>query len=240
MSNDPLSLIHAVRPDEIERRSLSIIDDEVPQPRPYAGIAWEIVRRMIHTTADFDLLQLVRFQADAIVSGLNALKAGAAIVTDTRMAQMGIPLRRMAPLGCSVQCLMNDPAVAARAKAQGTTRALAAVDAIVEQDQDMDGAPSRIWVIGNAPTALLRLLEHVQNGRTLPALVVGMPVGFVNAAESKELLMRQGGLPSISIQGRKGGSALAACVVNALADVVLREQGAPCHTGHPEARTGKD
>jgi precorrin-8X/cobalt-precorrin-8 methylmutase len=223
MSAKDIRLDPARMPQEIENRSLGIIDSEVPEPRPFAGVEWEVVRRMIHTTADFELLELVRFHAAAVRAGVEALKAGARIVTDTEMARAGIPLRRMEPLGCTVDCLMNDPHVAERARENGTTRALAAVDVAVGAAGGAlaQDAPD-IWVVGNAPTALIRLLEHVRAGRTSPALVVGMPVGFVNAAESKELLLSQSLAPFVTIRGRKGGSALAACVINALADVALR------------------
>jgi precorrin-8X/cobalt-precorrin-8 methylmutase len=198
------------KPEEIEAESFRIIDSEVPVPRPFEGAQWEIVRRMIHTTADFEMLSLARFHAKAVENGLNALKNGAVIVTDTEMARRGMPVRRLDPLGCTVHCLMNDPRVIDRAKAEGITRAKAAVDvAVAELSPD-------IWVVGNAPTALIRLVEHVDSGATSPALVVGMPVGFVNAAESKALLMSRD-IPFISVEGRKGGSALAASVVNALA-----------------------
>ncbi|WP_316901149.1 precorrin-8X methylmutase [Pseudodesulfovibrio indicus] len=198
------------KPEDIEAESFRIIDSEVPGPRPFEGAQWEIVRRMIHTTADFEMLELVRFHEWAVESGLKALRNGAVIVSDTEMARRGMPVRRLDPLGCTVHCLMNDPRVVERAKAEGITRAKAAVDvAVAELHPD-------IWVVGNAPTALIRLVEHVDNGAANPALVVGMPVGFVNAAESKELLMSRD-IPYISIKGRKGGSALAASVINALA-----------------------
>ncbi|WP_419787651.1 precorrin-8X methylmutase [Pseudodesulfovibrio sp.] len=197
-------------PQDIETESLRIIDSEVPEPRPYAGYEWQIVRRMIHTTADFDLLNLVRFHSKAVESGLAALRNGAKIVSDTEMARCGMPLRRLTPLGCSVHCLMNDPAVMERARTEKITRAKAAVDVSVSE------LKPDIFVIGNAPTALIRLVEHFDSGTISPSLVVGMPVGFVNAAESKALLMSRD-IPYITIEGRKGGSALAACVVNALA-----------------------
>lgn len=199
-----------IKPEDIEAESFRIIDSEVPKPCPFDGEKWEIVRRMIHTTADFEMLDLVRFHEKAVDSGIEALKNGATIVTDTEMAKCGIPVRRLDPLGCEVRCLMNDNRVVARAKAEGITRAKAAVDiAVAEIKPD-------IYVVGNAPTALIRLVEYFDKGEVSPALVVGMPVGFVNAAESKALLMSRD-IPYISIEGRKGGSALAASVVNALA-----------------------
>jgi precorrin-8X/cobalt-precorrin-8 methylmutase len=209
--------------EDIEAESMRIIESEVPEPRAFAGDEWLVVRRMIHTTADFGLLDLVRFHPQAIEAGKRALASGCTLVTDTEMARAGIPDRRMNALSCTVRCLMRDPEVLALSQAQGTTRARAAVDYAVERIDTPKGPA--IWVIGNAPTALLRLLEHVEAGRAEPALIVGMPVGFVNAAESKALLMAQSKIPYIApyitIEGRKGGSALAASAVNALAEMVL-------------------
>lgn len=205
-------------PGEIEKRSFAIIDGETPEPRPFKGKQWRIVRRMIHTTADFELLSLVRFHPDAVQKGMAALRSGCLVVTDTEMARMGIPERRTEPLGCRVECHMGDPAVKEKALKDGTTRALAAVDTVLHR---LDGG---IYVVGNAPTALLRLLEWMDQGQCRPALIVGMPVGFVNAAESKALLMEQKRIPYITIAGRKGGSALAACVMNQLAEFVLEER----------------
>lgn len=202
-------------PADIEAESFRIIDSEVPEPRPFAGGQWEIVRRMIHTTADFEMLDLVRFHPDAVGNGVAALAKGCLVATDTEMARKGIPLRRMEPLGCEVRCLMNDPRVAEAARRNGTTRAFAAVDYALEELRPA------IWVVGNAPTALIRLVDRVREGAPMPALVVGMPVGFVNAAESKDYLMSSS-IPYIAVHGRKGGSALAACVVNALAEMALR------------------
>lgn len=197
-------------PEDIEKLSFSIIDREVGENRPFSGPQWRIVRRMIHTTADFELPELTVIHPDAVEAGVSALASGATIVTDTEMARCGIPLRRTQPLGCEVRCLMNDPEVVRTAREKGTTRARAAVDVALETIRP------RIWVIGNAPTALIRLLEHLEDGAPPPALIVGMPVGFVNAAESKELLLAQDLVPFVTIRGRKGGSALAATVVNSL------------------------
>ena len=208
-----------VPPQEIESRSLAIIDAEVPEPRPFAGEEWVVARRMIHTTADFDLLSHIRFHPRAISGGKAALLAGADIVTDTRMALSGIPVRRLEPLGCTVRCLIDDAAVAKRAKSEGVTRAWAAVDEV------MAHGGADIFVIGNAPTALFRLLDWMERGARPPKLIVGMPVGFVNAAESKELLLAQDAIPYITIAGRKGGSSLAASVVNALLKLAREKSG---------------
>lgn len=206
------------RGEDIEAESMRIIEAEVPEPRPYQGAQWLVVRRMIHTTADFELLNLVRFHPLAVQAGLDALSRGCTLFTDTEMARSGIPDRRMTALGCSVRCLMRAPEVLALSQAQGCTRARAAIDCAVSTLRP------EIYVIGNAPTALLRLLEHVKAGRAAPALIVGMPVGFVNAAESKDLLIKQDGIPFIAIEGRKGGSALAACAINALADMAIAQK----------------
>ena len=206
------------RPADIEGESFRTIDSEVPEPRKFYGIEWQIVRRMVHTTADFELINLARFHPVAVAEGLCSLRKGCTIVTDTEMARCGIPVRRMEPLGCEVRCLINDHEVIKSAKILSTTRAHAALELASKM------LNPAIYVIGNAPTALIRLVDLVAEEKMLPpALVVGMPVGFVNAAESKEMLM-DSGIPYISISGRKGGSALAACVVNALAEVVLTEK----------------
>ncbi len=202
-------------PGEIEKQSFAIIDAEVSEPRAFSGNEWLVVRRMIHTTADFELLSLVTFHPSSIKVGIEALQSGSLIVTDTEMARMGIPMRRMEPLGCRVACYMNNPAVIENAQKKRITRASAAVDHALSR---LDGG---ICVVGNAPTALLRLLSLIKKGKCKPALIVGMPVGFVNAAESKEMLMEQSEIPYITIKGRKGGSALAACVINQLAEIAL-------------------
>lgn len=205
-----------VKPGEIENKSFAIIDSEVPEPRPFEKEEWQVARRMIHTTADFELLSRIQFHPDAISAGVTALKSGCLIITDTEMARMGIPKRRMERLNCRVRCYMNDPAVIDGALKEGRTRAAVAVD---HASSDLTG---NICVIGNAPTALLRLLEIIKTGQCRPALIVGMPVGFVNAAESKEILVEHKDVPFITIKGRKGGSALAACVVNQLAEIALK------------------
>ncbi|HDQ39834.1 MAG TPA: precorrin-8X methylmutase [Desulfonatronum sp.] len=202
----------------IEDQSLAIIEAEAPLPRPFAGDQWMVVRRMIHASADFELLDLVRFHPRALESGIAALKRARAVITDTRMAAAGLPARLYEPLGCNVHCLINDPRVLELAQSRETTRCAAAVEVAAHR------YPDAIWLIGNAPTALLRLIELVRLGRACPALVIGMPVGFVQAAESKEALMALAGSPFISICGRKGGSSLAASALNALAMIALSNQ----------------
>jgi len=197
-----------MKPLEIELESFRIIDREAG-PHTFTPEQWQIVRRMIHTSADFDYRRTVRFHPQAIAAGLKALRAGKPIVTDTNMARTGIRKTDAQRLGVALRCHMDDPAVHAAARSSGTTRAEAAVDAALAEMTD------GIYVIGNAPTALLRLVEQVRSGRARPALIVGLPVGFVNAAESKAALAELAH-PFITNQGRKGGSNVAAAVVNAL------------------------
>lgn len=208
-------------PGEIEKRSLEIIESEVPEPRPFREKEWLVVRRMIHTTADFDLLNLVKFHPRAIEEGINALKRGCLVITDTQMARMGITQARMDKLGCQVECYINMEQVIQKAARQGVTRTRAAVDFAV------DRISGSIFVVGNAPMALMRVLDLIEQGKVLPALIVGTPVGFVNVIESKERLLLQDRIPYITVKGRKGGSALGASVVNQLALIALESNNSP-------------
>ncbi len=198
-----------MKPDEIEKLSFQIIEREIG-PHHLADEQWLIVRRMIHTSADFEYKEMVRFHPDAIQAGLDAIRRGKNIITDTNMARVGIRKKELDLFGASTACLMNDPAVHRQAEASSHTRAKVAVDMAVE---DMKGG---IYVVGNAPTALMRLVELVKEQKARPALIIGLPVGFVNAAESKAALVDLN-YPFISNVGRKGGSTVAASVVNALA-----------------------
>ena len=202
-------------PGEIETRSMAIIDAQAG-PHDWPPDAWQVVRRMIHTTADFDWAGSTLIHPQALASGIEALKQGRTIYTDTQMARMGISAWRVAPLGVKVHCLISDEVVRELATDNGTTRAVAAMDLAVGRD------PKAIFVVGNAPTALLRLVQHAQAGRARPSLVVGLPVGFVNAAEAKAVLA-QTDLPYITARGPKGGSAVAASVLNALAILATEE-----------------
>lgn len=210
MSDRPAIPLNAAGLD-IENESMRIIDAEVPAPRPFDDVQWPVVRRMIHASADFELLDLIRFHPQSVSAALAALGRGCPVITDTRMALAGLSARLYAPLGCATHCLISDPRTLEQARVSGRTRAAAAVDVAAGAFNDA------IWLVGNAPTALLRLLELADAGRITPALVIGMPVGFVQAAESKQALMEHEGIPSILIRGRKGGSALAAAALNALA-----------------------
>jgi len=209
---------HTTSPQEIETRSMAIIDQEIPEPRPFPNSQWPVVRRMIHASADFELLALVRFHPQAIEAGIQALRAGGRIVTDSRMARAGITQSRMQRLGCQVTCLLDLPGVDEDAKARDITRSAAGMEKAV-----MSREPT-LFVIGNAPTALFTLLHTMQTTSQQPALIVGMPVGFVGAAESKEELQKMDTVPWITISGRKGGSPLAAACINALAELALENQ----------------
>ncbi len=200
-----------MKPQEIEDLSFKIIDEEAGD-HGFNERAWPIVRRMVHTSADFEYIESVRIHPNAIKSGIEAIQKGCTIFTDTNMAKVGIRKGELKTFGGDAKCLIADADVAKRARADGTTRALAAVDMAAEELED------GIYVVGNAPTALLRLIELIKADQIKPALIVGLPVGFVNAAESKaELIALNSQIPYISNVGRKGGSNVAASVINALA-----------------------
>ena len=202
-------------PRDIEAESFRRIEAQVGA-HDLPPEVWQVMRRMIHTSADLDYLKTVRVHPGAIAAGVAALRRGCPLVTDTRMLLAGISSGRLGRLGVTPFCLMDDLEVAKEAARQGTTRAAAGMEAALPH---LSGG---IVAIGNAPTALLRLLELLAAGAPPPALVVGLPVGFVNAAESKELLSRQQ-CPFITALGPKGGSAVAAAVINALAIMALEE-----------------
>ncbi len=201
-------------PEEIERRSFAIISEELGDITVPADVL-PVIKRVIHTTADFDYATNLAFSDDAVAAGLSALREGRAIVTDTQMAAAGINTKACNHIGCAVHCLIADPAVAEAAKKGNNTRSRAAVDAAAER------WPDGIYVVGNAPTALIRICELVDAGALRPGLVVGAPVGFVNVVESKELLLAAG-VPYIVARGRKGGSTVAAAIVNALLYMIAR------------------
>ena len=197
-----------MKPEDIESLSFQIIDREAGT-HEFSADQWTVVRRMIHTTADFEYREITRFHPDAVSAGIEAIRSGKTIVTDTNMARVGIRAREIERYGGQVKCFMNDPLVRQKAGETGGTRAEAAVDAALD---DLNGS---IYAVGNAPTALLRLIALLDKNKIRPALIIGLPVGFVNAAESKAALM-QTDCVYISNVGRKGGSAVAASVVNAL------------------------
>jgi precorrin-8X/cobalt-precorrin-8 methylmutase len=196
-------------PGEIEDRSFEIIGKELGARVFRDEAEARIVKRIIHTTADFDFAELTRISDGAAEAGLRAIRAGAHIVTDTRMAKAGINKARLARYGGEARCFMSDGDVVAEAEAQGITRAM------VSMYKAARDTANRIFAIGNAPTALFALEELMARGDVEPALIIGVPVGFVGAAEAKAVLETLD-VPHIVTRGRKGGSAVAACIVNAL------------------------
>ncbi len=205
-----------MKPQEIEDKSFKIIEEEAGE-HGFNEQEWPVVRRMIHTSADFDYIKSIHFSKGAIDKGIQAILHGKNIITDTNMARVGIRKKEVYEFGGQIRCLIADEAVANQAKEAGTTRALAAVDMAA---QEVEGG---IYVVGNAPTALLRLMELIREKKANPALIIGFPVGFVNAAESKDELMDLD-FPHITNKGRKGGSNIAASIVNALAIMAYKQK----------------
>ncbi len=199
--------IENIAPMDIERESFATITRELgdrvldPEQEP-------IIKRVIHTTADFEYADTLYFSPNVVERAKAAIRGGATIVTDTQMAWSGINKRTAARFGCEVKCFMSDEDVAQAAKAKGVTRARVAVDKAAQIGDNL------IFVVGNAPTALIRMRELIDEGLR-PKLIVGVPVGFVNVVASKELIMETE-VPCIVARGRKGGSNVAACIINAL------------------------
>lgn len=194
-------------PGQIESNSMEIIDGGIGEHR-FTEQELPIVKRMIHTTGDFDYKNIAVIKDGAIEAGIKALKSGCRIVTDTNMALSGINKRRLATINCQAENFINHEEVFKAAKEKKITRSMAAMDFAAQQGVD-------IFVIGNAPTALFRIGELMKAGKVNPKLIIGIPVGFVGAAESKEYL-RTLDIPSVSTVGTKGGSNVAAAVMNAL------------------------
>lgn len=195
-------------PAEIEKKSFEIIEENTahvlsdPVRKP-------IIQRVIHATADFDYVWTLSFSDHAVEEMREAIRNGANIVTDTQMARAGINKKELKKYGGDVFCFMSDEDVAREAKLRQTTRASASMDKAAALDGDL------IFAIGNAPTSLIRLYELIQEGKLAPKGIIGVPVGFVNVVEAKELIMETD-IPYIVARGRKGGSSVAAAVCNAL------------------------
>ncbi len=199
-----------MKPEEIEKRSFEIIEEELTA----MGITLppkedKIIRRCIHTSADFDYAKNLKFSENAVDIGKQLLKEGATIITDTNMAKSGINSRALEKLGCKVFCFMAEPDVAEEAKTRGITRATVSM----ERAAKLPG--KKIFAVGNAPTALITLYEMHTSGIFTPDFIIGVPVGFVNVESSKEMIM-SGSIPYIVAAGRKGGSNIAAAICNAL------------------------
>lgn len=209
MKESYLAELEQVLPSEIEKRSFEIIAKELGDRRFPAGED-AVIKRVIHTTADFDYADSLVFSPGAVPAALEALKRGAVIVTDTNMGKAGINKKSLASLGGEVFCFMADEDVAEAAKRRGCTRAAASMEKAAGLERDC------IFAIGNAPTALVRLYELIQEGRLSPKLIIGAPVGFVNVIASKERILSLENTPYIVARGRKGGSNVAAAICNAL------------------------
>lgn len=198
-----------ILPEQIESRSFAIIESELPKDREIDALQKPIIKRVIHTTADFDYLENLKFSEGAVERALAALKGGACIVTDTNMAKAGVNKASLAKLGGEVYCYMADEDIAAEAEKRGCTRATLCMDKAAKLERPL------IMAVGNAPTALIRICELISEEKLKPELVIGVPVGFVNVVQSKELMM-QSGTDYIVAAGRKGGSNVAAAICNAL------------------------
>lgn len=205
-----------VQPREIETRSFEIITEELGDHKFQPGTEL-IVKRCIHTSADFEYADSLYFSEGAVEQAIEAIKNGASIVTDTQMAKAGINKKALGKYGGEVFCFMSDEDVAAKAKAEGSTRAAACMDKAAALGKPV------IFAIGNAPTALVRLYELIQEKKISPYLIIGVPVGFVNVVQSKEMIM-ESGAPCIVAKGRKGGSNIAACICNALLYMIDNER----------------
>lgn len=199
--------LNQIGPGEIEKRSFEIIEEELG--RELDPVLKPIIKRVIHTTADFSYADTLFFSENAVEKGLQALREGVSIITDTNMGRAGINKKKLEKYGGKVHCFMADEDVAAAALTQQTTRAAVSMDKAAAMQEDF------IFAIGNAPTALIRLYELIQEGKIRPRLIIGVPVGFVNVVEAKELILTAG-VPVIVARGRKGGSNVAAAICNAL------------------------
>ena len=207
-------MFEAIKPMDIETRSFAIIT-ELLGDRILAPENEAVIKRVIHTTADFDYAESLCFSEHAVARGIEALRGGCDIVTDTQMAKAGINKTVLGRLGGEVRCFMSDTDVAEEAKARGITRAFVSMERAAALDKPC------IFAVGNAPTALLSLYELITAGKLAPALVIGVPVGFVNVVESKEQIMTAP-VPYIVARGRKGGSNVAAAICNAMLYQVSR------------------
>lgn len=197
-----------IKPEEIENRSMEIIAGEMSEGSWTPG-ELAVVKRCIHTSADFDYEKNLYFSSGVVDTAVKALRQGVTIVTDTNMAAAGVNKAALGRCGSTVRCFMAEESVAAEAKARGITRAIVSM----ERAAALEGPV--VFAVGNAPTALIRLYELIQSGDLKPEFIIGAPVGFVNVTESKELICGTE-IPCIVPKGRKGGSNIAAAICNAL------------------------
>lgn len=201
----------ATRPEEIEAESMARIRNRLGEDflASYPDDQLSVLCRVIHTTADFSYRETLTFTPGVMETAARAVRRGLPIITDTTMAAAGINKSAAGKHGISVSCFIGDEDVREEAKRTGMTRSAVSVDKAARQ------APECIYVVGNAPTALMRLYELIEDGRIRPAFLVGAPVGFVNVTEAKELILRTS-VPSIVARGQKGGSNVAAAICNAI------------------------
>lgn len=197
-----------IQPQEIEEKSFEIITEELGE-HPFTEEQYPVVQRVIHASADFDLGRSLIFHPDAIQAGIKAIRSGKLVVADVQMVQVGISKPRLQKFGGDVKVYISDRDVMEEAKRLNTTRAIISIRKAIKE------ADGGIFAIGNAPTALLELIRLVKEGVAKPGLIVGMPVGFVSAAESKEELAKLD-IPFITNRGRKGGSPVTVAAVNAI------------------------
>ena len=207
-------MIEIIKPMDIEKRSFEIIT-ELLGDTPLDPENELVIKRVIHTSADFDYARNLYFSHDAVKQGIAALRQGCDIVTDTQMAKAGINKTILGRLGGRVHCFMSDEDVAKEARERGITRAIVSMERAAKLERPC------IFAIGNAPTALISLKEQMDAGILKPALIIGVPVGFVNVVESKELII-ESGAPCIVARGRKGGSNVAAAICNAMLYQIAR------------------
>ncbi len=201
-------ILEQVLPSEIEKRSFAIISEELSE-RIFVKEQEPIIKRVIHTTADFEYADSMYFSEHAVEKALTALKKGACIVSDTTMVQAGIHKKTLHKLGGEAICYIGEADVAAEAGKRGVTRSVISMEKAAKLNRPL------IFAIGNAPTALIQLYKMIREGKVRPELIIGVPVGFVNVIQSKELIM-QTDIPVIVARGRKGGSNVAAAICNAL------------------------
>lgn len=204
---------------QIEHDSFAIVDQEVGEHH-YSADQWPLVRRMIHATADFEFNGLTRFHPDAIEVGVAAMLNGKPIVADVEMICVGVSRPRLAHFGVELRQFISDPDVIEAAHAVNSTRAVQAMRKAQRQGL-LDGA---IVAIGNAPTALLEVVRLINEEQVRPALIIGMPVGFVSAAESKQIVSELNDIPWIITHGRKGGSTLVVAAIHALLALAEAQQ----------------
>lgn len=202
---------------KIEHDSFAIVDQEVGAHH-YSVAQWNIVRRMIHATADFEFNGLTKFHPEAVPAGLNAIQLGANIVADVEMICVGLSKPRLSHFGVTTHHFISDADVITQAKAENSTRAVQAM----RKAQHLGLLDNSIVAVGNAPTALLEVLRMIKEEGVRPALIVGMPVGFISAAESKDATALLQDIPWIITDGRKGGSTLVVAATHAL--LALAEQ----------------